>query len=725
MIRPKLIFLISLFALLLPLILSAQTLEWIVAADNGGYVHSLSYNPPNSPSEIWKRQVPSAGICGLTITDLDADGSKEILVFSLDGIIYCLQGNTGNEIWRYSSPYADFERYRGVYTEDTDGDQKLEVITSIKVNSPGNEYYPGAGGGLIVLEDDGTEKMRYDSPVVSGWNGNGPDEVAMADFNGDGIKDFVFMVGGCLYSAEQPLIQVIDLSGSSPSLLRDFRHTYTLSGMNDLKVSDVDNDSDTDFMAGGWRCPTAAFDSYGSLIWERDFSGGSADRYLLFTDDLDSLGQPALLVGTASYSYEANMYIHVVDPSNGTDLYSAITYPLSARQFTPQADRVADIDGDGENEILGWFQSADLSSDLLISASALDGSVEWAIQGTWNQFSTQLKDADSNGIYEVYIGEGNLLTCLQGDGTTVWQYDLGNPCYYFDLDLRITPTHDLTITAGQGGTTDPAPGTYTYDYCTSVIVSATSDTCYVFDSWTGDVSTDDEHDNPLTIHMDSDKSIQANFTPQQYTLTLSADTGGTTEPAPGIYTYDCGTQVDITAVIENGYRFNGWSGDIPPGREYAKLLKFTMDSDKEVQANFIAESDEEDGDNKPFWDNLCFIATAAYGSPLHPHVQVLRDFRDKCLMPYKPGRILVKLYYRLSPPIAKIISKHTVFRTAVRISIYPLVGFSYLMIRFGAVSTSVLFVFIFALSISAVSFWLKKHQENQENHKYQGSDCPR
>ena len=70
--------------------------------------------------------------------------------------------------------------------------------------------------------------------------------------------------------------------------------------------------------------------------------------------------------------------------------------------------------------------------------------------------------------------------------------------------------------------------------------------------------------------------------------------------------------------------------------------------------------------------NSCFIATAAYGSSLDPHVAVLRAFRDNFLLKTWAGRAFVDLYYRFSPPVARVIAKHTALRMITRIASDPL-----------------------------------------------------
>lgn len=69
----------------------------------------------------------------------------------------------------------------------------------------------------------------------------------------------------------------------------------------------------------------------------------------------------------------------------------------------------------------------------------------------------------------------------------------------------------------------------------------------------------------------------------------------------------------------------------------------------------------------------CFIATAAYGTPMHPHLDSLRDFRDRYLVTNGPGRALVHFYYRHSPPIADFIADRSSLRTAVRVVLAPIV----------------------------------------------------
>jgi hypothetical protein len=81
----------------------------------------------------------------------------------------------------------------------------------------------------------------------------------------------------------------------------------------------------------------------------------------------------------------------------------------------------------------------------------------------------------------------------------------------------------------------------------------------------------------------------------------------------------------------------------------------------------------------------CFIATAAYGSYLHPFVEVLSSFRDTFLNTNTPGRSFVAWYYRISPPIADMIRMNEPTKAATRVLLMPLIGFSFLCLKIGFV----------------------------------------
>ncbi|MFQ5454663.1 MAG: C25 family cysteine peptidase [Nitrospirota bacterium] len=98
----------------------------------------------------------------------------------------------------------------------------------------------------------------------------------------------------------------------------------------------------------------------------------------------------------------------------------------------------------------------------------------------------------------------------------------------------------------------------------------------------------------------------------------------------------------------------------------------------------------------------CFIATAAYGSYIEPHVMILREFRDRYLLTNNIGRKFVFLYYKYSPPIADIIAGSPLLRFAVRIFLLPLIVVSLFLTKtttLTKISLMILFVFLFFFAV--------------------------
>jgi uncharacterized protein (TIGR03437 family) len=77
----------------------------------------------------------------------------------------------------------------------------------------------------------------------------------------------------------------------------------------------------------------------------------------------------------------------------------------------------------------------------------------------------------------------------------------------------------------------------------------------------------------------------------------------------------------------------------------------------------------------------CFVATAAFGSPMAYQVQWLRAFRDRILLSGRAGRALVNWYYAWSPRAAAWLQVHSIARKLTRVVLWIPVAFAWLSLR--------------------------------------------
>ncbi|MFU8796718.1 MAG: CFI-box-CTERM domain-containing protein, partial [Dehalococcoidia bacterium] len=107
----------------------------------------------------------------------------------------------------------------------------------------------------------------------------------------------------------------------------------------------------------------------------------------------------------------------------------------------------------------------------------------------------------------------------------------------------------------------------------------------------------------------------------------------------------------------------------------------------------------------------CLIATAAYGTPMADEVQVLREFRDACLVTNPVGRALVWTYYRTSPPIADLIVQHPGLKPMMRAALLPAVGMSTAVVSTSAVERAILAGLLLVVS-TAMIMWAARRRGN-------------
>jgi hypothetical protein len=144
-------------------------------------------------------------------------------------------------------------------------------------------------------------------------------------------------------------------------------------------------------------------------------------------------------------------------------------------------------------------------------------------------------------------------------------------------------TYTLTTNLTGNGGVERVPDQDSYLTGSTVTLTAVPDAGWLFDSWGGDLTG---NDNPTTITMNDDKAVTAIFTQINYALTVTADDHGSVTKSPnpnqeGVY--PSWTEVTLTAVPNAGWQFESWGGDLTGSTNPGTI---TMDGDKTVMANF-------------------------------------------------------------------------------------------------------------------------------------------
>ena len=144
-------------------------------------------------------------------------------------------------------------------------------------------------------------------------------------------------------------------------------------------------------------------------------------------------------------------------------------------------------------------------------------------------------------------------------------------------------TYTLTVNSGEGGSVNTSGGTYNQGQ--TVSVRATPNPGYEFTGWSGDASGTS---NPLSITIDSNTSITAQFTRIKHLLgvNISGDGNVTQEVISAGKTpteYNSGTVVRLESIPSDGWLFHTWSG---ASTDTGNIIDITIDGTKTVTASF-------------------------------------------------------------------------------------------------------------------------------------------
>jgi outer membrane protein assembly factor BamB len=238
-----------------------------------------------SGDRLWEVSVSDTGepSRGMSI-DFEGDGSREVLFGTVEGVLVCLNGTTGELRWRYE------------FSPDTA--ENMLVRGSDDVVREGRRYMAAAVyGGEIVLLDGNREVI---------WQLQFPEQLRRLrayDMDGDGTSEI--FLGGL-----NGLVQLV--SARDGELLWS---DSIGSRVNEARFLELDGDpTGTELVVGGRNGGVLAFNRTGEILWSRSVGG----KVLEFTTlDYDEDGQNELLVSADN--------VNLLEASSGSSIDTYLT----------------------------------------------------------------------------------------------------------------------------------------------------------------------------------------------------------------------------------------------------------------------------------------------------------------------------------------------------------------------------------------------------------------
>lgn len=350
-------------------------------------------------TEKWYIPNPEHGLTDIAVFDTDSDGDLEILWGGGNNYLFVYSIPTLTEEWRSFSFCGPFY---ALDVNDVDSDGNEELICVSYGLSGGSDY------GLIFIFDAATHDLewRSDTNFFPGWPTDGIHDVKIGDIDDDGTQEIVIatdnLYNGALY--------VVD--GIS-HLVTDTFYYDDGSPIISCDIADIDNDNETEIIAGGSAVHSGAPGVYvyvidgssGIVEWHSIHLGNSwSEIYTLETGDVDN--DSVLEIAAV------NDWLFIIDG------ISHIQWQSTESNYYGMA--LGDFDNDGVPEIFvgtsdGRIVAVDGSNynqelDITVSDSAIYG--------------LYVYDIDQNGSPEViFCSEGRISVLSLEDSSLLWQSD--------------------------------------------------------------------------------------------------------------------------------------------------------------------------------------------------------------------------------------------------------------------------------------------------------------
>jgi hypothetical protein len=406
-----------------------------------------------------------------------------------------------------------------------------------------------------------------------------------------------------------------------------------------------------------------------------------------------------------------------------TQVYVVVDYTVNQAPTDIALSNSSVAENEPVNTVVGNFSTTDPNAGDTFTYTLVSGTGD-TDNGSFNILNSSLRtsasfDYETKSSYSIRVrstDQGGLWVEKQFTITVTNVNDT-------PTDISLSPSsvaenQPVNTVVGNFSTTDADTGnTFTY-----TLVSGAGDTDngsfnILGSSLRTSASFDYETKNSCSIRVRStdqgslwvEKQFTITVTNVDYYLAISSTSGGlVTEPGEGVFTYDKGTVVGLVAAPDVGYRFDRWTGDVDTIVDVESMaITIPMNDSYSIAAKFVAVGWYSIPN--PIVGGGCFIATAAYGTPMAEEIQILRAFRDEYLLTNPMGRLFVAFYYRVSPPIAEFITEHPSLKSIVRAGLAPAVAMSTVAVDTTPAEKMAMIGLLVLLSV-AVAVWATRRR---------------
>jgi Leucine-rich repeat (LRR) protein len=289
-----------------------------------------------------------------------------------------------------------------------------------------------------------------------------------------------------------------------------------------------------------------------------------------------------------------------ISPEGTLGFFDGATLPLRATPLANSGYAFAGWEGDlvstaldetllvdSDKTITGVFVE---SEDLLLTLDTSPGGTTLPEPGVYAFSPGQLFQAGAEPEFGYAFASwtGNVGAASPGSNPIVLAMDQSRSITATFTELT---TYELTLNQTGTGTTVPTSGsTYTYldGQAVLLLAFANEGSGQVFERWSGDIGEADPQNPRITVPMNQDRVITAQFAVADWQLSLEVLGTGAVTPTPGDYPHFDGDLVTVQASVINGsgYHFTGWAGDLGGQDPAATSITLTMDRDRDIQARF-------------------------------------------------------------------------------------------------------------------------------------------